>query len=741
MLRKVLFDIEVYSPTTFPFPEKAEHPINANTIYDNFTDRYYSIIIDPARAGQKRTEGNWDIYSVKDERNLIILSVKLIKYFNSDVLAGWYSADFDVPYFFNRCNNLEMKNILNSISPLNFVNIRGMSVSGMHLTDMIVLDKKIKKRTSYTLENVAIEENLPVRKLEKHEDIAEIYRVDKDRFVKYNKGDVEVLAELEKKNHVIDFFENTRTFAGLNDIDHALKNSIIVDTIALRKAHREGIILPTKPTKEESQESEDEDRSGGYVKFPTPGIHKMVAVLDMAKFYPKILDLLNLSTETVVSENLKRDQIDLSTGDYFVEYDENFIFGCELKDSKLLSGYLLKNYNINWICPLKFNVIKVGNFNIKIVEDKLNLYEGKYVRINSKVKGFMPSLYQEFLKERLAVEAEMKKFEIGSDDYNFLMQKRQVVKDTSNSLPGVNGYGGFRLSNNTIANAITFTGQKMIKIAAYSLNEMKVKDIYGDTDSIHFEDETLTPEELVKRATELSETLSKNYIDVVKREYNIETTESFEIDFESAFKTILYIQKDDGTPAKKRYGARKFYEKGKYVDILYVRGFDMRRSDASNYCKNIQEQVLRMLLWDKPKEETIKYVQGMIADFKKAPIQDISTPKGINKPFDSYGKIGKNGKKGNIPAQITGATYSNTHLSTNFAMGSKVKYFFVKKMPQGYAPTKVISFDDVNKLPAGIEIDYEKMIDANIKKKIERILLAANIGWNSVCGQKSLFEF
>jgi DNA polymerase elongation subunit (family B) len=688
MLRQNLFDIETYSPNIFPFPEKAEHSINSITIYDNFTDSYTSIIIDPSRAGQKTTYENWTIYFTKDERNLIILTVKLIKFFSPDVLAGWYSNDFDIPYLFNRCNNLEMKNVLNSISPLNYVNIKGQSISGMHLTDMIILDKKIKKRTSYTLANVAIEENLHVQKLENHENISEIYRTDKDRFVRYNKGDVEILTELEKKNRIIDFFENTRTFSGLNSIDEALMNSVIVDTVALRKAHREGIILPSKPTRDEAEESEDEERSGGFVKFPEPGIHRMVAVLDMAKFYPAILGLLNLSTETVVADNLTKDKINFSDGDYYVEYEQ-----------------------------------------------------GKYVRINSKIKGFMPSLYEEFLTERLNIEAEMKKYEIGSDDYNFLMQKRQVVKDTSNSLPGVIGYGGFRLNNNIIANAITFTGQKMIHVARNKLAELKIKDIYGDTDSVHIEDSTLLPEEFVKKATELSEILSHGYVDVVKKEFNIDTVKSFEIDFESAFKTIIYIQKDDGTPAKKRYGARKFYEKGKYIDILYVRGFDMRRSDASNYCKNIQEQVLRLILWDKPREETIKYVQNMIANFKKSPLVDISTPKGINKPILEYGKINKNGKKGTIPAQITGAIYSNTYLGTNFTVGSKIKYFFVKRMPTGYQSTRILSFDDINKVPKNIEIDYDKMIDANIKKKIERILLAAGINWSDIEGQKSLFDF
>lgn len=688
MLRKNLFDIEVYSPNIFPLPEKAEHPICSNTIYDSYSDSYTSIIIDPSRAGQKITYGNWTIYFVKDERTLIIFSVKLVKYFSPDVFAGWYSLDFDVPYFFNRCNNLEMKNILNGLSPLNYVNIRGKSISGMHLTDMIILDKKIKKRTSYTLANVAIEENLPVKKLEKHEDIMEIYRTDKDRFVTYNRGDVEVLVELEKKNKIIDFFENTRTAFGLNDINEALKNSVVVDVAALRKAYREGIILPSKPTREESEESEEEDRSGGLVIFPNPGVYRNVAVLDMAKFYPKILGLLNLSPEVIVAFGLTKEQINFADGDYYVEYEE-----------------------------------------------------GKYVRINSKVKGFMPSLYQEFLDERLKVEKEMKKYEIDSPEYNFLVQKRQVVKDTSNSLPGTMGYGGFRLNNNIIANAITFTGQKMIKVATNKLAELQYKVIYGDTDSSHLDLSHLNLEDAIKKAGELSEILSNGYVDVVKKEYNIDTTESFEIEFEKMFKTIIYIRKDDGTPAKKRYGAICAYEKGKMTDYLYVRGFDMRRSDASNYTKALQEQVLRLILWDKPKEETINYVQSMIEGFKKAPIEDISIPKGIGKPIDSYGKIGKSGKRGNIPAQISGAIYSNKNLNTNFGIGSKIKYLYIKRMPQGYPPTSIISFDSIDKLPKNIEIDYDKMIDANIRKKVERILAAAEINWNDICGQKSLFDF
>jgi len=690
MLREIIFDIEVKTNGLFPFPERAEHEINAITIYDNFTDHYITIITDLSRFGQVNKKDNWHIYYTKDERTLLILTVKLIKFYNSDIIYGWYSENFDVPYLFNRMHNLEMKNILNNISPMNYVNQRNFSISGMHVTDLMILDKKIKKRSSYTLANVAIEENLPILKSEKHEDLEEIYKKDKDRFAFYNKSDVEVLVELNKKNKLISFFENTRTFAGLNDIRESLKNSIIVDTIALRRAYKEGFVLPSKPSKNESNESEDEDeKQGGYVKFPFPGLHKNVIVLDMAKFYPKILDLLNLSTETIVAKNLTKDQINKNDGYIYVEYEDN-----------------------------------------------------KYCKVRTDKRGFMSSLYNEFLKERLAVEDELKKYEINSPEYNFLMQKRQTIKDTSNSLPGTTGYSGFRLYNPIVYNSIIHTGRKMIIRTEKMISDLGLDDIYSDTDSRHIEiKKDISSEDLVKLGYELSDKFSNAYIPMVEEEFSLKCDSAFEIEFEKMFKTIIYIQKDDGKPAKKRYAAREGWEKGKYVDVLYVRGFDMRRSDASNYCKNLQEQVLRMILWDKPREDTINYIQNMIDGFKEASLEDISIPKGINKPIESYGKIGKSGKKGNIPAQISGAIYSNMNFNTNFGMGSKIKYFYVNRMSQGYPSTNIISFDDINKLPEGIEINYEKMIDANIKKKIERILLAAGINWNEIQGQKSLFDF
>lgn len=703
MLRKGFLDIEVYCKTGFPFPEQAAHPICSWSYYDSYTDRHYTIIIDPSRDGQalrsvlneKTGRDNWDIYFVGDERKLIICSIKLIKFFSPDIMSGWYSDSFDFPYYFNRCVNLEMKRMLDSISPLGFTNVKKHTVSGMNIFDLITGDKKIKKRSSYTLEDVAKEENLPVLKTESHEDLNEIYEKDKMRFATYNKGDVEVLEYLEKKLKIIDFYENTRTFAGLNDINEAMKNSVIIDVVALRKARKEGIVLPTKPTREESKESdEDEDKLGALVKFPPPGIWRNVVVLDMSKFYPTILKLLNLSSETIVKIGLTIDQIIKDDGFLYVEYEE-----------------------------------------------------GKYCKVRTDIEGFMPSLYGEFLKERLAVESEIKNHEIDSPEYNFLMQKRQVVKDTSNSLPGVNGYTGFRLYNVAVFNGIIYTGRKMISRTEKMVEDLGLRDIYSDTDSRHIAaPEEVSVEELVKLGHELSEKFSKAYVPMVEEEFNLKCDSAFEIDFEKAFKTIIYIKKDDGTPAKKRYAARECYEKGKDIDVLYVRGFETRRSDAPAYAKKLQEQIFRLILWDHPKTEVISYVKEMIAGFRQVPLSNIGVPKGINFNLESYGGLNKNGGKKGIPAQIKGAIYSNTHLGTNYNGGSKVKYIYVKEVREiegkVYPHTDVLSFDNENIIPRGTVVDYDRMIKLVIQQKAERILAAAGISWErDIEGKKTLFDF
>jgi len=77
-------------------------------------------------------------------------------------------------------------------------------------------------------------------------------------------------------------------------------------------------------------------------------------------------------------------------------------------------------------------------------------------------------------------------------------------------------------------------------------------------------------------------------------------------------------------------------------------------------------------------------------------------------------------------------------LNTNYGDGSTVKLLHIKKI-EGYPPIDCIVFDDETMLPK-IEVNYEKMIDSTIKKKIERIISVAGVSWNEVIGTPSLFD-
>ncbi len=208
---------------------------------------------------------------------------------------------------------------------------------------------------------------------------------------------------------------------------------------------------------------------------------------------------------------------------------------------------------------------------------------------------------------------------------------------------------------------------------------------------------------------------------------------------------------------------------GKKTDQIFIRGFDYRRSDTAKISKNLQYEIFKKILYadkiEDIKQELIKYVQDTIKNFESLPLSDIAIPYGFSKDLSEYGGINKNGNKIGLDPEVRGSLYSNEYLGTNFAMGSKVKLLYITKIgknnkqinviPFGenttiinvqetkddiYPPTDVICFEEESKLPQ-LEVNYNKMIELTIKRKIERILGVAGISWNEIEGQQSLFDF
>jgi len=260
-------DIEVKSDVLPDF-NNPEHPIVSITIYDSYVDKYVSFVL-----GKTSLNGddNWKILSFDSEDELILNFLRLYNVSQPDILVGW-NVRFDVNYIKARFEALGYD----------------ISFDGVQIFDMMEGFKRLFKRPSYKLKMIALEEGLI--------DSYKSFNINMsiDEIVEYNYTDVKIMVELEKKYGVLDFHLNLRSITGVNEIEDAFYNSVLVDTMLLRIAKKFNIVLPSKP-----EQIEEEEYEGAIVLEPPKGIFDNVAVFDMARYYPNIILSFNISPDTL----------------------------------------------------------------------------------------------------------------------------------------------------------------------------------------------------------------------------------------------------------------------------------------------------------------------------------------------------------------------------------------------------------------------------------------------------------
>jgi len=683
-LRRNILDIEVKVDKEFPHPEQARYPFSAITIWDSFTNHYYSLVVrdSPLPLQKVVMSPEWDVYYCNNEVILATNFVKLTQMLNPDTWEGFFSKTFDFPYICNRLRNIEIDP--NLLSPGGHFTCKNRpSSSGLHLLDIVEADKKFKQRSSYSLKLIAEEEDLPVKKLE-FDIVGNNYTP--EQLAAYNKIDVEVPLALDNKMQHIKRYVNRWQLAGLESIDKAMSNSIIVDTVMLREAKKAGILLPSKPDKTEQAqtESEAEDITGGMVFEPIIGIHDWVADDDQSRFYPNLIFLLRMSPENISSEG--------------------------------------------------------------------TLISANGTRFIDNTEAFLPRIIRHFFKERDRIQAEKALLTPDNPYYWKLHEEDENAKFLLNSVAGVFGQPSFRLYEPRIIDSITTSGQYLMITGKAYLESLGVQVVYGDTDALHRKLMGVTNiEEAIKQGKEINAKLNEKLPIWAQEKFNVKDASSIKIVFEKVFRRIMYIPNEKGKPVKKRYAARLVYEKGKITDQIYIRGFETRRSDASIISKDLQNNIFKKILYAEDVEEVnkeiITYIRDLIAQFPDRSLSEIAIPCGFSKDLSAYGGLNKNGGKKGLDPEVRGAIYSNTHLFTNFGSNTKAKMLYINKIEginsigEPLPHTEVIVFEDEAKLPK-VEVNYEKMIDATVRKKIERILSVAGIDWNQIVGEEqSMFNF
>jgi len=316
-------DIEVEDRNGFPDAEDAEEPIICITSHDSYDDEYVVWSLNPDSESNPPEELT-DYTYIQDEREHIpsrntdqsirvfeseeALLNDYLKYFkrtDPDLITGWNLDDFDMPYLLNRIEKVNKHTSKYDIDYEEFSRIgeiwgggwRGPNIKGRVVFDLLYAYKRTQftELESYRLEYVGQLE-LDTGKEHFDGDIGDLWESDPKRLIEYNIRDVEICVELDRKQEIIDFWDEVRKFTGCRFEDAPTPGNA-VDMLVLQKLNR------TYALASKGKFDGEEDYEGGAVFEPSTGIKENVSVLDLKSLYPLSMVTINASPETKVSED------------------------------------------------------------------------------------------------------------------------------------------------------------------------------------------------------------------------------------------------------------------------------------------------------------------------------------------------------------------------------------------------------------------------------------------------------
>jgi DNA polymerase elongation subunit (family B) len=716
-------DIEVASDEGFPEPDQANYPVITITIKNNIDNTYYVWGLGDYDVSKSIMTDNTVVYKKCDDEARLLM--EFVNHWASprympDVVTGWNSTLFDIPYLVNRISKLLGPEFAKKLSPWNRISEREVTIKGrsnqayelqgIELLDYLDLYRKFTytAEESYKLDHIA-HVVLGEKKLsyEEYGNLFTLYKYDHQKFVDYNIKDVELVDRLEDKMGLITLCMTIAYMAGVNYTD-AFGTTGIWDTYIYRTLHDRNVAPPPKEDKFKS------DFPGGYVKSPMVGRHSWVVSFDLNSLYPHLIMQYNMSPETIV---------DGITPGVDVE-------SClsRRKPESTKPGTAMAANGSHYRKDQR-GVIP------EMVE---TLYAGR-----KKVKKEMLSASQELEKTDKSNRTEVYRLE---KKITTLDNEQMAIKIMMNSLYGAIGNRWFRYFDLRIAEGITLSGQLSIRWAEQAVNNFMSK-IVGevadyviaiDTDSLYinfaplvdkyFSD--LPKDEVVKMLDKIGQ---EQFEPMLEKAYSELATymDAYENKMVMAREAIA----DSGIwTAKKRYILNVHNNEGvQYAKPkLKIMGIEAVKSSTPMACREALKELFKVIV-----SGTESDVQNAIKTFKdyfkQLPPEAVSFPRGVSKVQDWVDR--ETVYKKGCPIHVRGSILYNKQLSDlglkkyqSIKDGEKIKFCYLK-VPN---PIKenVIAFPDY--LPKELHLDKYIDYDLQFEKaflEVVRPILAA-IGWN-----------
>lgn len=210
----------------------------------------------------------------------------------------------------------------------------------------------------------------------------------------------------------------------------------------------------------------------------------------------------------------------------------------------------------------------------------------------------------------------------------------QAVKILMNSFYGVMGSSGCRFYHEDLPDAITGSGQWLLKTVISFLEEKGYKVLYGDTDSLFVQLKSIDSYESSGKA--LVKEVNTFLAEKLKTDFNVDS--KLEIQYDKFFKKlILTSTRGVGEGAKKRYAGLRLIESSEGVrEEMVLTGMEYVRSDWSALARNFQYELIRRVFYG---EDVRGFVEQTLKDLEaKKHDDDLVLSKRLSKPLEDYQK-------------------------------------------------------------------------------------------------------
>ncbi len=574
-LKYLSFDIEALSSEGgMPDPEKDQIILISLVFYPAYNGKNSLVL------AAKNTKSYENTLSFPNEKEMLQEFIRIINDFDPDVLVGYNSTNFDIPYIDKRLAKHNLPRTLGrcaqkTIRIEKFGNREKATIPGRVAVDVYDLIKEavvkfglFRGLKRYGLGDVS-EAILGESKIGiSHVEIESYWKDSGDKFQKlidYSRKDAELSLRLLFEKNMLDKFFEIAKVSGLllQDVLDSGETARI-ENLLLREFNKSGFVIPNKPTSTELYRSGEKRRQlglkGGFVLSPDIGFHdRCVVYLDFKAMYPSIMMAYNICPSTwIQNKDEKTDHIKTSYGTMFVK--------------------------------------------------------------PSVRKGIMPQILHYLITTRDKIRDEMKSTKLDKKR-RYLYAKQYAFKTVANAFYGYSGYMRARMYVLDIANTITHIGRETIN-ETKDIVETKTpyKVIYADTDSVMVKLNTKNIEESFETGKELTETINKGLNSMLK------------IKIESIFKTLLIL-------TKKRYAGWSFEPlNGSWEETTVTKGIETVRRDWCNLVSETLEEVLDTILKEQNTKKAFNIVKGKIEEIKagKMDINKLIITKSISKSLRTY---------------------------------------------------------------------------------------------------------